>query len=74
MLTVQLGNELEKRLTNLSKRTGRTKSFYIRQAIQQHIEDLEEYYMASDAWIEYKNSGQNSSTLDEVSKRLGLDD
>lgn len=74
MLTVQLGNELEKRLTNLSKRTGRTKSFYIRQAIQQHIEDLEEYYMAADAWIEYKNSGQNSSTLDEVSKRLGLDD
>ncbi len=74
MLTVNLGNELEKRLSGISKRTGRSKNFYVRQAVEQHVEDLENYYMALDAWTEYKNSGQNSLTLKEVSKHLGLDD
>jgi len=47
MLTVRLPADIEKRLDLLAKRTGRTKSFYVQQAILRHIDDLEDYYLAS---------------------------
>jgi RHH-type rel operon transcriptional repressor/antitoxin RelB len=46
MLTVRLPADIEKRLDLLAKRTGRTKNFYVRQAILRHIDDLEDYYLA----------------------------
>jgi RHH-type transcriptional regulator, rel operon repressor / antitoxin RelB len=46
MLAVRLPPELEKRLDVLAKKTGRTKSFYAREAILRQIEDIEDYYLA----------------------------
>jgi RHH-type transcriptional regulator, rel operon repressor / antitoxin RelB len=46
MLALRLSPELDKRLAALAKRTGRTKSFYAREAILRHLEDLEDYYLA----------------------------
>jgi RHH-type rel operon transcriptional repressor/antitoxin RelB len=46
MLALRLPPEIEKRLTALAKKTGRTKSFYAREAILRHIEDLEDYHLA----------------------------
>jgi RHH-type rel operon transcriptional repressor/antitoxin RelB len=46
MLTVRLPADIEKRLDLLAKRTGRTKNFYVRQAILRHIDDLEDYFLA----------------------------
>ena len=46
MLTVRLPADIEKRLDLLAKRTGRTRNFYVRQAILRHLEDLEDYYLA----------------------------
>jgi RHH-type rel operon transcriptional repressor/antitoxin RelB len=47
MLALRLPPEIEKRLDGLAKKTGRTKSFYAREAILRHIEDLEDYHLAS---------------------------
>ncbi len=49
MLAIRLKPELEARLARLAKLTGRTKTFYAREAIEQHLEDLEDYYLAADA-------------------------
>jgi RHH-type rel operon transcriptional repressor/antitoxin RelB len=46
MLALRLPPEIEKRLDTLAKKTGRTKSFYAREAILRHIEDLEDYHLA----------------------------
>lgn len=46
MLTVRLPADIEKRLDLLAKRTGRTRNFYVRQAILRQLEDLEDYYLA----------------------------
>jgi RHH-type rel operon transcriptional repressor/antitoxin RelB len=46
MLALRLPPELEKRLDTLAKKTGRSKSFYAREAILRHIEDLEDYHLA----------------------------
>lgn len=46
MLALRLPPEIEKRLDQLARKTGRTKSFYAREAILRHIEDLEDYHLA----------------------------
>ena len=46
MLALRLPSTIEKRLDRLAKKTGRTKSFYAREAIVRHIEDLEDYHLA----------------------------
>lgn len=45
-ITVRLDKTFEKRLDELSRLTGRTKSYYIRQAIEEKLDDLEELYTA----------------------------
>lgn len=47
MLALRLPPEIERRLDALAKKTGRTKSFYAREAILQHIEDIEDHYLAT---------------------------
>jgi RHH-type rel operon transcriptional repressor/antitoxin RelB len=46
MLAVRLPPEIEHRLDALAKKTGRTKSYYVREAILRQIEDIEDYYLA----------------------------
>jgi RHH-type rel operon transcriptional repressor/antitoxin RelB len=46
MLALRLPPEIEKRLDDLAKKTGRTKSYYARQAILEHLDDLEDAYLA----------------------------
>jgi RHH-type rel operon transcriptional repressor/antitoxin RelB len=46
MLALRLPDEIEKRLEALARKTGRTKSFYAREAILRHIEDLEDAHLA----------------------------
>lgn len=47
MLAIRLDPDIEKRLERLAKRTGRTKTFYAREAILEHLENLEDIYLAS---------------------------
>ena len=46
MLTIRLPEDVEARLTRLAKKTGRTKTFYAREAILEYIDDLEDLYLA----------------------------
>ena len=46
MLAIRLPEEVERRLEKLAKRTGRTKTYYARQAILEHLDDLEDLYLA----------------------------
>jgi RHH-type rel operon transcriptional repressor/antitoxin RelB len=68
MLAIRLEPEIETRLTALAKRTGRTKTFYAREAILEHLEDLEDVYLAEKRLQE---GGKNLS-LKEIKNALGL--
>ena len=45
MLSVKLPADVESRLDQLAKATGRTKTFFARQAIVEHLDDLEDMYL-----------------------------
>ncbi len=49
MLAIRLPATIEKRLDRLAKRTGRTKTYYAREAILKHLEDLEDIHDAEKA-------------------------
>lgn len=61
MLALRLPPDIEKRLSVIAKKTGRSKSFYAREAILTHLEDLEDAYLAKKA-------------LEEGGKRIPLED
>src|SRR6202171_5339035 len=69
MLGIRLEPELEKKLESLAKETGRSKSYYAREAIRQYLEDREDY-LKGIAALERR---EPRITLDELERRLGLD-
>jgi RHH-type rel operon transcriptional repressor/antitoxin RelB len=74
MLAIRLSPAIEKRLTRLARRTGRTKSFYVREAILQHLEDLEDIYLAERTLQRIQDGEERTIPLEEVLKRHGLED
>ncbi len=74
MLAIRLPEDIETRLACLARDTGRTKTFYAREAIIAHIEDLEDLYLAEKRLIEYRAGRSKSYSLDEVERSLGLAD
>ena len=48
MLAIHLRGEIERRLADLARRTGRTKTFHAREAILTHLEDLQDRYLAEE--------------------------
>jgi RHH-type rel operon transcriptional repressor/antitoxin RelB len=74
MLAIRLPHSVEKRLEKLARRTGRTKSFYAREAILQHLEDLEDLYLAERALERIRSGEDDAIPLGEVMKRHGMED
>lgn len=72
--TIRLEPELEARIDALAKRTGRTKSFYLRQIIEQGIDDLEDYYDVLEISERIKRGEEKTTPWTEVRRELGLDD
>jgi len=71
MLALRLPPDIERRLEDLSRRTGRSKSFYAREAILEYLEDLEDTYLAEEATAEHYSSGGRTLTMAEVLERYG---
>ena len=74
MLALRLPKEIERRLEALAQRTGRSKSFYAREAILEHMDNLEAAYL-SDEILKRVEAGQEQTyTPDELERELGLED
>jgi len=46
VLSIRLDPDTEKRLAALAARTGRTKSYYAREALLAHLDEMEDRYIA----------------------------
>ncbi|MBE0448591.1 MAG: TraY domain-containing protein [Actinobacteria bacterium] len=74
MLALRLPSEIEERLEALAKATGRTKSFYAREAILEHLDDLEDIYLAEKTLEQVRQGEMTTHSLDDVERDLGLAD
>lgn len=71
--SVRLPEDAERRLEALANQTGRPKAFYIREAIMEHLDDLEDTYLAQARLEALKAGKSHTVTLEEVMKRYGLE-
>jgi RHH-type transcriptional regulator, rel operon repressor / antitoxin RelB len=69
MLALRLPPDLEKRLEALATRTGRSKSFYAREAILRHLEDLEDYHLAQQRLAQ----ARGRVTLEQLEEELATE-
>ena len=74
MLAIRLPVEIEQRLEALAQATGRTKTYYAREAIMQHLEDLEDLYLAEKELIEVRAGRSKTMSLKDVMTQHGLED
>jgi RHH-type transcriptional regulator, rel operon repressor / antitoxin RelB len=72
--SIRLSEKAEQRLDNLAAKTGRTKAFYLRQMIENGLDDLEDYYLAANVLEKVRQGKENTYSSAEVRVDLGLDD
>jgi RHH-type transcriptional regulator, rel operon repressor / antitoxin RelB len=74
MLAVRLPEDLDSRLSALAKATGRTKSFYVREALIVQLDDIEDYYLAERRYADIKSGKSKTIPLAQVMADYGLGD
>lgn len=72
--SIRLAPETEQRLDFLASSTGRTKSYYLREIIDQGLTDLEDYYLAAEVLERVRKGQEAVHSAADVRKSLGLDD
>ncbi|MDL2207378.1 DUF6290 family protein [Desulfovibrio sp. OttesenSCG-928-M16] len=73
MLTIRLSADMEQRLNVLANATKRPKSFYVREALERSLEDIEDAYLAEAAYERFKSSGEPAIPLEDVMREHGLE-
>ncbi len=63
---IRLDDETEARLNRLAERTGRSKSFYVREATLEKLEEYEDFFLAKDALDEFRQSDDSAIDLADV--------
>ena len=72
--SIRLPREIEERLDALARQTGRTKAFYLREIILEHIDDLEDYYLAARVAEKVRQGREAVFSEEQVRQELGLAD
>ncbi len=72
-VSLRLPEDVSQRLENLAQMTGRSKTFYMIEAIREHIDDLEDLYLSEQRLIANRDGESASIPLEDVMKRYGLE-
>lgn len=72
VVSVRLPDDLKRRLDALSASTGRPAAFYVREALSEHIDDLEHAYALRAEAEAARRGDLPTASLDEVLGELGL--
>ena len=73
-VSLRLPDDISRRLQQLADRTGRSKTFYMIEAIQEHLDDLEDLHIAEQRLLDLRAGKSRALPLDEVMKQYGMDD
>ena len=71
-VAVRLSKDQQDRLDALSQRTGRSRSFYVKEEIDLHLDELEERYWADSVIDRWEASDGKTRQWSEVKAELDL--
>jgi RHH-type rel operon transcriptional repressor/antitoxin RelB len=72
-ISIRLPGDVEARLQNLAALTGRSKTYYITEAILEHLDDLEDLYLAEHELEAVRAGASSTVPLVDVMKRYGME-
>jgi len=72
-VSLRLPEDVSHRLEGLARLTGRSKTFYMIEAIREHLDDLEDLYISEQRLIEIRAGRSQTVPLEEVMKRYGME-
>jgi len=72
--SIRLPEDVENRLERLSAKTGRSKSFYVKEAICEHLSDLEDIYLAEKRLENIRAGKTKTVPIKVVMKRYDMED
>lgn len=72
--TIALSPETEQRLNVLAAQTGRPAELLLQESLERGIDDVEDYYLASEVLERIRNRQESVHTAAKVRRDLGLDD
>lgn len=73
MLAVNLPADLEQRLDDLARKTGRSKNDYVRDAIIEHLDDIEDLQLAEERLRALQEGKSGTISLAEMMKIHGME-
>lgn len=73
-VSLRLPDEVTERLDKLASITGRSKTFFMIEAIKDHLDDLEDLYLAESELIAIRSGQSSTASLENMLKRYGLQD
>ncbi len=73
-VSLRLPDEISDRLAELAEKTGRSKTFYMVEAIKEHLEDIEDLYIAEQRMIDIKSGKSKTIPFEDVEREIGLGD
>lgn len=72
-MTIRLDPRLDERLNNLTKQTGRSKSFYLTQAVESYLENMEDLLIANAVMERIQTGKERTYTADEVRNAIKME-
>lgn len=72
--TIRLPEDIEQRITELAASTKRSRSFYLREAVERALPQLEWEYGIAQRAQDVRSGRATTVTLEDAVKELGLDD
>jgi len=73
-VVLHLPDAIAQRFARLAEVTGRTKTFYMIEAIKEHLDDLEDLYLAEQRLIDIRAGKSQTVPLEEAMRRYGSED
>ena len=71
-VSLRLPDDVSHRLQDLAQRPGRSKTYYMVEAIREHIDDLEDLYLAEQRLIDIRSGKTQTVSLEDMMKSYGL--
>ncbi|NBV05707.1 MAG: ribbon-helix-helix protein, CopG family [Proteobacteria bacterium] len=71
-LSVRIPDQLDFALEVVAKKQERNKSFFIRKALENYLEDFQDYQIAKKEYAKYLSNGKKSLDLKDLAKELGI--
>ncbi|MDY0071356.1 MAG: DUF6290 family protein [Thauera sp.] len=72
-ISIRLPDDISQRLQNLAQMTGRSKTYYMVEAIREHLDDLEDLYLAEQRLADIRSGKTRTVPLEDVMERYGVE-